>query len=153
MKNIVRLNEAQLKKIIIENIKKVLKERGNSIGIYYHGGDLKDNLWYHGVLWLTPQDYYAKIYAEKKGKPTVWEIKVDEGKLNAASLYEFGDDFDPYDPDEESIQWAISEGYNAYYMDYNSYDAEGLCLLLTKPVISVRRLSEEEYNMIEDWEE
>lgn len=126
----------------------------SNVNIYYHGGNLKDDLWYNGVLWLTPQDYYAKSYAEHAGNPTIWEVKIDESKINAASLNDMGNDaFDPYYPDKKSIQLAINEGYNAYYMDYDSDDAEGLCLLSTEPVVSVRQLSEEEYNMIEDWEE
>lgn len=136
-----------------------IEENSTNIETYYHGGNLKDNLWHNHVLWLTPQDYYAKEYAEEQNSPLIWEIKIDESKLNSNSIYGMDDleggngSFDPYDPDIETIQCAMKEGYNCYYMDYDSDNAEGLCLFSKEPIVSIRKLTQEEYDNINEWNE
>ena len=153
MKRLIRLTESDLHRIVKESVKRALNEQ-SCVETYYHGGDLKDDLFYSGVMWLTPQDYYAKEYSKDRNNPTIWEIKIDESKIKAASIYGIeeivGAGFDPYDPTKEEVQLVINEGYNAYYMDYDSYNAEGLCIFTKEPVVSIRQLTQKEYNMIED---
>ena len=150
MNRLIRLTEQDLHNIIIKCANRILDEQ-NSVETYYRGGKLKDN----GFIWLTPQDYYAKEYAKEMANPTIWKFEIDESKIKPISIFDIenivGANFDPYNPSEEEIQLVVSEGYNAYYLDYDSFNAEGLCLLSKEPIISVRRLTEKEYNMIEDW--
>ncbi len=150
MNRLIRLTEQDIHDIIIECANRILNEQ-SSVEIYYHGGNLKEN----GFIWLTPQDYYAKEYAKEMANPAIYEFKIDESKIKPISIFDIesivGANFDPYDPSEEEIQLVVSEGYNAYYLDYDSFNAEGLCLLSKEPIVSVRRLTEKEYNMIEDW--
>lgn len=145
-------------KITAKDLRKMIREALNeslSTEIYYHGGDASHNLWHNGVLWLTPQDYYAKTYAKDphNKKPIIYKIKINESKLKPANLYYFSDDFDPYQgPEREEIPAILADGYNCYFMDYDSYDAEGLCLLSKEPIISIRPLTQKEYDSIEDVE-
>lgn len=151
MNRLIRLTEQDIHDIIIECTNRILNEQSSVEKIYYRGGNLKEN----GFIWLTPQDYYAKEYAKEMANPTIYEFKIDESKIKPISIFDIenivGGNFDPYNPSEEEIQLVVSEGYNAYYMDYDSFNAEGLCLLSKEPIISVRRLTEKEYNMAEDW--
>jgi hypothetical protein len=143
--------EEKLSRIIDEIINEV-EERSGNIGTYYHGGDISHDLWYNGVLWLTPEDYYAKEYAKIRKNPVIYEIKVNENKLFPGSIYEiFGDDGDPYEgPEKDEIPLLLDEGYNCYYMDY--VDAEGLVLFNKGPIVSIRPLSAEEYEEVEEME-
>lgn len=152
----IQLTSSRLHAIIKESIEHVLNENNNQdIETYYHGGSLKDDLYYSGVLWLTPQVYYAKEYAKDSEEPVIWEVQVNPNKLKPISIYGIeeiiGTDFDPYSPTKEEMKLVRQEGYNAYYMDYDSYDSEGLCLLSKEPIVSIRQLSREEYNMAEEW--
>ena len=147
---LIRITEQDLHTIIIECTNRILNEQ-NCVETYYRGGDLRDN----GFMWLTPQNYYAKEYAKEMVNPTIWEFKIDESKIKPISIFDIenivGVGFDPYDPTEEEIQLVVNEGYNAYYLEYDSYNAEGLCLLSREPIISVRRLTEKEYNIIKGY--
>ena len=137
----------------IDEIINEVEERSGNIGTYYHGGDISDDLWYNGVLWLTPEDYYAKEYAKIRKKPVIYEIKVDENKLFPGSIYRiFGDDGDPYEgPEKDEIPLLLDEGYNCYCMEY--VDAEGLVLFNKDPIVSIRPLSPEEYEEVEEMED
>lgn len=152
---VIRLTKSDLHRIVKESVNRILNEQ-RCIETYYHGGNLKDDLYYNGVLWLTPQDYYAKEYAKDSKEPTIWEVKIDETKIKAASIFDIeeivGEGFDPYDPTKEEIQLVVNEGYNAYYMDFDSYNAKGLCVLSKEIVVSIKQLTQKEYNMIEDWD-
>ena len=152
MKRLIKLTESDIRNIIKETYEKILKG-----SLYYHGGDLNDDMWHNGLLWLTPQDYYAKEYAKENNEPIIYKIYIDESKLKAASIYKIeeiiGDEFDPYQGlNHEQIKEVLDNDYNCYYMDYDSYNAEGLALLTKDPILNIERMTEEEYNNIEIFE-
>lgn len=68
---LIRLTEQDLHNIIVECANRILNEQ-NSVGIYYRGGNLKEN----GFIWLTPQDYYAKEYAKEMVNPIIWKFEI-----------------------------------------------------------------------------
>lgn len=128
----------------------------SNIQTYYHGGDSRYELWYDDLLWLTPEDYYAKQYAIEVDEPVIWEVIIDEDKLNDIALFDLdgytrGSYFDAYKPSKKTLKLAYEDGYNCYYMEYDSFNASGLCLFFDKsPIVSVRKLTKEEYDLIDE---
>lgn len=122
--------------------------------IYYHGGNLKDELFHKGVLWLADEPSYAKEYARENNNPVIWKVVINDDLLRVASIGEdIGDNDDVYNPSNELIGHLRKQGFNSYYLFYDSFDTNGLALLSAEPIVTVNKLSEEEYNEIEELEE
>lgn len=122
--------------------------------IYYHGGNLKNELFHNGVLWLADEPSYAKEYAKENNDPVVWKVVINDDLLKVASIGEdIGDDDDVYNPSNKLISYLREQGFNAYYLYYDSFDTNGLALLSAEPIITCNKLSEDEYNEIKELEE
>ena len=112
---------------------------------WYRGHSRQQNaLDNFGIIWLTDDPYYAKVYAEDDGIVSV--VYIDESKINAADWWH-DDNFEPYFPDDESIEEFKSEGCNGYYFmaGYDYEDFQCLALFDTTPIVKV-----EEYKDINE---
>ena len=145
---IIKITENQLKYIIRESI--------FNTGIYYRGcskGEAK-KLYEPKVLWITEDDFYAKeYYNENPQENVIIEYVIDESKLKYVSLYKIdnilGYEFDAYNMTDEEADEILHNGYNCYTLDFDSYNASGLCLLDKSCILSQRILSDEEIHNIE----
>ena len=142
-----------IKESAIRNYIKHLMVESNSNLVYYHGGDASDDLFYNGVAWLSDEPWYAYQYAKDNKNPCILKIALNQSILNCASLYDLGDSFDPYEgPDENTKEYMKQEGYNAYSfpISWDGYETDCVVLLDESPIISMCKLSNEEYNEIEN---
>ena len=108
--------------------------------------------------WVTPQDYYAKIYTldPRCQQPSIAELKLNTSRLKFVSSYEL----DNYDIDGDELEFSENDidvlydaGYTAFKIEINSYDAEAICLFSNDAIVSARILSKEEYDAIQIPEE
>lgn len=102
-----------------------------------------------GIIWLTDDPYYAEVYAEDGGIISI--VYVDESKINAADWWN-DDNFEPYFPDDDSIEEFKEEGCNGYYFtaSYDGEDFQCLALFDKNPIVKVERYINEnknKYNM------
>lgn len=111
------------------------------ISKWYRGHSAKysalDNF---GIIWLTDDIEYAQVYAEDNG--VISAIYVDEDKLKPADWWA-DYNFEPYFPDDDSIEEYKQEGANCYYFtaDYDGYDFQCLALFDTEAVVKVEKES------------
>lgn len=107
-----------------------------------------DNLGTRGdAIWVADNPYYAKSYAEEYGEyGKIAEVTIDSDLLKPCSTYDLDDDADFYDLSEDDFINLRNEGYNSYYLEYDSSDSEGLCIFSKEPIIDVRIFSQEEYD-------
>ena len=151
MKLFTNLNRHTI--IITENQLKKLNESNSDIELYYRAcsRDEAEGKFKRFSLWLTSDDFYAKEYLNETDKVIV-EYKIDKSLLNPASIYTMdeivGEEIDVYDPSDEDLKKIYANGYNCYYLEYDSYNATGLCLFDTKPIVSKRILSDKEIENI-----
>lgn len=106
---------------------------------WYRGHSVTHNaLDNFGIIWLTDDPYYAKVYAEDGG--TISVIYVDESKVSAADWY-YNDNFDPYFPNDKSINEFKEEGHNGYYFmaGYNYEEFQCLALFDKSPIVKVEK--------------
>jgi len=116
---------------------------------WYRGFNSKyGNLGTRGdAIWVADNPYYAKSYAEMYGdNGRLAEVTIDTRRLNPCSIFDFDVDEDIYDVSNEAFESLRNEGYNAYYLDYDSSESEGLCLFSFEPIVNVRIFSQEEYD-------
>ena len=116
---------------------------------WYRGFNSKfDNLGTRGdAIWVADNPYYAKSYAEEYGEyGKIAEVTIDSTLLKPCSTYDLDDDADFYDLSEDDFINLRNEGYNSYYLEYDSSDSEGLCIFSKEPIIDVRIFSQEEYD-------
>ena len=146
-KHIVIITEKQA-----NTVRNIINETPSYICTYYRGCSYNEAIGKVSphLLWLTPDDYYAKEYLSEPDKVIV-EYKIDERKLSPVSFYRmdelFGYEIDTYDgPNEDEIKILLENGYNCYEMEYSN--ADGLCLFNTEPIVSKRILTDEEINNI-----
>ena len=141
----------------LENIiAEALNESSTGTLTLYRGYDkTKGNHNLKSGIWLTPQEEYAKVYARQFGdNGWVAEYTLDKGKLKVmdeATAQRIITDL--YEPIEDDINDVFDAGKNAYEFEVNSYDADVLCLLSEEPIISIRDLSQDEFNAIPDEKE
>lgn len=140
--------------IITENQMNKINESSSDVETYYRAcsRDEAEGKFKLFSLWLTPDDFYAKEYLDNEPNKVIVEYKIDENLLNPASIYEMdeilGEEIDVYNPSEEKLKTIYANGYNCFYLEYDSYNATGLCLFDTKPIISKRILSDKEVENI-----
>ena len=164
MKKIITLNESDFRKIITENITKILTENNNNLETWYRGYNSKYGSDKNHLIWLTDKEE-ARTYGNR-----VEEVVLDKSKLNdidVDDLYydflvtEFGyEDVDDYEDEgtwypEDGIDRRESEillknGYNCYY--FNTHNANCICMWDKSPIVSRRELTREEFENIEVWE-
>ena len=111
------------------------------ISKWYRGHSAKysalDNF---GIIWLTDDIEYAQVYAEDDG--VISAIYIDEDKLKPADWWE-DYNFEPYFPDDDSIEEFKQEGANCYYFmaSYDYDDFQCLALFDTDAVVKVEKES------------
>jgi hypothetical protein len=141
MRKIIRLTESDLHNIIRKSVSSILAESHSNIVTYYHGGDKNVLLFLNGILWLSDSLEYAKDYAEARPNPVLYAVTVDESQLNCCAFTDYGDGFDPYDPDNDTLEKMRADGYNCYSLYYDENDAEGIALLDSGPIIKIEEIS------------
>lgn len=140
--------------IITENQMNRINESSSDIGTYYRAcsRDEAEGKFKLFSLWLTPDDFYAKESLDNEPNKVIVEYKIDENLLNPTSIPEMdeilGEEIDVYDPSEEELKTIYANGYNCFYLEFDSYNAVELCLFDTKPIISKRILSNKEVENI-----
>ena len=149
-------NPSQARSYLENIIAEAINESNTGTLTLYRGYDkTKGNHNLKSGIWLTPQEEYAKVYARQFGdNGWVAEYTLDKGKLKVmdeATAQRIITDL--YEPIEDDINDVFDEGKNAYEFEVNSYDADVLCLLSEEPIISIRDLSQEEFNAIPDEKE
>lgn len=130
----------------------------NNLGPYfetwYRGYDSKyPNL---GVpknqgMWITDEIEYAKEYALEFGEDgRIAEVVIDIRKVKHTNEGDMWDmDIDPYYSDETTCEIVKSMGYNSWICDYFDDNAQGICLIDTTPIVSVKILPWR-YNSIDE---
>ena len=145
--NNVAINTEQLRSMISESVSTILQEAPVDTYTLYHGGNATDDLFHNGIAWLSEDSWYAVHYCEGKEDPCIWEVTINSNELHPASLYELGDDFDPYDvPSDETKQWMLENGYNSYTFPllWDGYETTCVVLLDESAVQNITTLGKEE---------
>lgn len=133
-------------------------------GLMVYGGGMCENIeednlgpyfetWYRGYdskypnlgvpknqgMWITDEIEYAKLYADGFGKDgKIAKVVIDIRKVKHISEGDMFDmDIDPYYSDETTCEIVKKQGYNSWLCYYWDYDAQGLCLIDSTPIVSI----------------
>ena len=100
-------------------------------------------------IWITDEADYAEEYALEFGEDgRVAEVVIDWSKINYATEEELEDnELDPYYSGEEVVEIVRNMGFNAWLCNYSH--SQGLCLIDTTPIVSVKILPWR-YNSIDE---
>lgn len=146
----IRLTESELHRVIKESVFAVLAETEGNYETWYRGYDSGKGFQRDNLIWITDDISYAKTYGN-----CVDEVVLDLNKLRLTSIYRIdeilGYEFDYYEGlTEEEANEVLSQGYNGYEFEANQNSSDCICLFNASPIVSRRRLTDEEYNAIEE---
>ena len=164
MKQIVKLTETDLHRIIKNSVKKILSENNNNLEKWYRGYNSKYGSQKTHLIWLTNIEE-ARTYGNR-----VEEVIIDMNKINNIDIddlyYDFlvqnfgYEDVDDYEDEgtwypeeglyENECELLLREGYNCYF--FNTNNADCICMWDLSPIVSRRELTKEEFENIEIYE-
>ena len=139
---------------IMDAVAGICEDTSKSIDTWYRGFNSKFGN--YGVpegcgMWITEEPGYAKCYANEFGKyGKIAEVTIDWSKIAFLTDGEiYGYNMDPWQSVKlKNLSKLIDEGFNAWLCSYDN-SCSGLYLFDNTPIVSIRVLSQKEYDSIE----